>query len=127
MKLPKEKEQTKAPSRGIKINAGNGVSGRVRAASDNPELYERLRMLRNDTAKQQKVPAYVVFADRTLLEMSTYLPVTKEEMLMINGVAQAKYEKYGQIFIEEIKKYKSENEEKHQPPTAKPKIKFTRV
>ena len=70
------------------------------------------------------VPAYVVFADKTLQEMSTYLPVTREEMLEISGVAQAKYEKYGELFIGVIREYKAGHEETHKLPTARARIRF---
>ena len=56
--------------------------------------------------------------------MSTYLPVTREEMLEISGVAQAKYEKYGELFIEVIREYKAGHEETHKLPTARARIRF---
>jgi len=117
LKLPKEKLSASTP-RITKAQAAK------RAASDNPELYERLRTLRNETARDLKVPAYVVFADKTLLEMSTYLPVTREEMLDISGVAQAKYEKYGELFMAAIREYKAQHEETHKLPTARARIRF---
>ena len=83
-----------------------------------------LRNLRNETARNMHVPAYVVFADKTLQEMSTYLPVTREEMLEISGVAQAKYEKYGELFIGVIREYKAGHEETHKLPTARARIRF---
>lgn len=124
MKLPKEK---------VAAGALNGTKRKIekvqtshtrRIMADNPELYERLRELRNETARAMHVPAYVVFTDRTLLEMSGYLPVTREEMLGITGVAQAKYEKYGEQFIAVIKKYKQEHGEAVQTPVARAKIRF---
>ena len=71
-----------------------------------------------------KVPAYVVFTDKTLQEMSTYLPVTRDEMLEISGVAQAKYEKYGELFMNVIREYKEQHEQEHKMPTARARIKF---
>ena len=53
--------------------------------------------------------SYIIFSDKTLRQMSTYLPVTKEEMLSINGVGSSKYEKYGEAFSEEIQKFIEEN------------------
>lgn len=124
MKLPKEKAAAvlaeTAKNKLIKAQTGNTR----RIMADNPELYERLRELRNETARAMHVPAYVVFTDRTLLEMSGYLPVTREEMLMITGVAQAKYEKYGEKFIAEIRQYKNEHETIVQVPKARAKIRF---
>lgn len=124
MKLPKEKMA--APSQeGTMRKLEKAQSGRGRRLmSEHPELYEKLRALRNETARTMHVPAYVVFTDRTLLEMSGYLPVTREEMLAITGVAQAKYEKYGEQFIAVIQKYKQEHGEEAQAPIARAKIRF---
>ena len=121
LKLPKEQEKV-AVERRVQLKPQTGI--RRRAASSNPELYEILRNLRNETARNMHVPAYVVFADKTLQEMSTYLPVTREEMLEISGVAQAKYEKYGELFIEVIREYKAGHEETHKLPTARARIRF---
>ena len=87
--------------------------------------HEQLRELRNETARAMHVPAYVVFTDRTLQEMSGYLPVTREEMLAITGVAQAKYEKYGEQFMEVIRRYKKEHGESVSAPKARAKIRFS--
>jgi ATP-dependent DNA helicase RecQ len=73
-----------------------------------PNLWERLRSLRGELARTSSLPAYTVFHDSTLREMATRLPQTPEEMLTISGIGQAKLEKYGEIFLEEIKKYKEE-------------------
>ena len=124
MKLPKEKmaagTQTGTKRKLEKAQTSNAR----RIMADNPELYEKLRELRNETARAMHVPAYVVFTDRTLLEMSGYLPVTREEMLAITGVAQAKYEKYGEQFMEVIKSFKQEHSEELQVPKARAKIRF---
>ena len=121
LKLPKEKE-TVTVERRVQLKTKSSI-GR-RAASNNPQLYELLRSLRNETAKNMKVPAYVVFTDKTLQEMSTYLPVTRDEMLEISGVAQAKYEKYGELFMNVIREYKEQHEQEHKMPTARARIKF---
>lgn len=122
MKLPKEKVQTKSETR-VLLKKDSAYS-KKRIASDNPKLYEALRELRNQTAKELSVPAYVVFTDKTLHEMSAYLPTTREEMLQISGVAQAKYEKFGRQFGEVIKSYKEENVQTPVKTAVKAKIKF---
>lgn len=73
-----------------------------------PNLWERLRSLRGELARTSSLPAYTVFHDSTLREMATRLPQTPEEMLTISGIGQAKLEKYGEIFLEEIRKYREE-------------------
>lgn len=123
MKLPKEKEAAEKKSMIRRLEKSQTDNAR-RIMSDNPELYEELRALRNETARKLHVPAYVVFTDRTLREMSGYLPATREEMLAITGVAQAKYEKYGRQFLDVIQGYKENHSEKRQPPTARAKIRF---
>jgi ATP-dependent DNA helicase RecQ len=63
-------------------------------------LFEKLRELRTKIAKESNVPAYVVFSDKTLLEMANEKPSSKDEMLQISGVGEVKWEKYGEVFLE---------------------------
>ena len=51
-------------------------------------------------AKEEKVPPYIVFSDKTLLHMAVIKPKTKEEMLSVSGVGEFKVEKYGHSFLE---------------------------
>jgi ATP-dependent DNA helicase RecQ len=69
------------------------------------ELFERLRSLRLEIAKEAGVPPYIVFNDKTLIDMCEKLPANREEMLNVSGVGAAKYEKYGARFIDEIQNY----------------------
>ena len=62
-------------------------------------LFEELRSLRADVAKRNNIPAYIVFNDKTLKEMSIKHPKTKEEMLAVNGVGEVKFERYGKEFL----------------------------
>jgi ATP-dependent DNA helicase RecQ len=66
------------------------------------ENFEILRALRAELAKKDSVPAYVVFSDATLKEMTKKLPNDKESFLKINGVGEVKFEKYGEIFLEKL-------------------------
>ncbi len=68
-------------------------------------LFAALRMKRKEIADQLKLPPYVIFSDKTITEMATYFPVNKREMLAIHGLGEIKFEKYGQIFINEIIEY----------------------
>jgi ATP-dependent DNA helicase RecQ len=63
------------------------------------ELFERLRELRREIAAEQRVPAYVVFADRSLADMAARRPTTDEELLACHGVGAAKLERYGERFL----------------------------
>jgi ATP-dependent DNA helicase RecQ len=66
------------------------------------ELFERLRELRRTLAAEQSVPAYVVFADRTLADMAARRPSTRDELLACHGVGAAKLERYGEAFLSAI-------------------------
>jgi len=66
-------------------------------------LYETLRQLRQKKAKQEQVPAYVVFSDRALQEMALYYPQNQQEFIKINGVGPIKWIKYGEEFLQAIK------------------------
>ena len=85
---------------------GATLSGQ--AAVGNPELFEQLKKLRNRIATQQKVPAYIVFADVTLREMCQRLPQNRQELREITGVGQVKLERYGDAFLEEITSFLKE-------------------
>ena len=95
-----------------------------RAVSENPVLYERLRVFRNSIAKQNSVPAYVIFTDKTIKEMSMYLPKNRQQFLEISGVGEAKYEKYGEAFLGEIRRYQDEEQVDETTATARAKIQF---
>ena len=65
-------------------------------------LFEILRKLRSEIAKEEEVPAYVIFNDATLRQMEAERPMSDEEFLNIEGVGKAKLEKYGDVFIKAI-------------------------
>jgi ATP-dependent DNA helicase RecQ len=65
-------------------------------------IFESLRTLRQEIAKEQGVPAYIVFGDKTLKEMAASMPQTKEQMLQVGGVGEVKFERYGAQFLELI-------------------------
>ncbi len=66
-------------------------------------LFETLRELRLKIAREEGVPPYVVFNDRSLQEMALYFPQTKEDFSRINGVGPIKWVKYGERFLELIR------------------------
>ncbi len=63
------------------------------------ELFERLRAIRLSLAKELKVPPYVIFHDKTLVEMSVQRPRSLGELRMVSGVGEQKLEKYGESFL----------------------------
>ncbi|MCA6606795.1 DNA helicase RecQ [Bacillus safensis] len=73
------------------------------AIQENDALFEQLRAVRMKLAREQGVPPFVVFSDQTLKEMSAVQPKTEEELLHIKGIGAQKREKYGDVFLEEIR------------------------
>ncbi|MGL2985983.1 DNA helicase RecQ [Flavobacterium sp. RSSA_27] len=68
----------------------------------NNSLFEILRKLRAEIAKEENVPAYIIFNDATLRQLETQRPMSDSEFIAIDGVGKAKLEKYGDIFIKTI-------------------------
>ncbi|MFZ3352993.1 MAG: DNA helicase RecQ [Xanthobacteraceae bacterium] len=68
-------------------------------------LFEALRRRRSELAKARGVAAYVVFADRTLIDMARRKPATLGEMSAVHGVGEAKMRQYGEIFLDMIRKH----------------------
>ena len=68
------------------------------------ELFLRLRDLRKRLADARDLPAYVVFHDRTLREMAQRRPRTLDQLLLVPGVGPAKLERYGDAFLEELRR-----------------------
>ncbi|MED0800628.1 DNA helicase RecQ [Bacillus safensis] len=83
------------------------------AIQENDALFEQLRAVRMKLAREQGVPPFVVFSDQTLKEMSAVQPKTEEELLHIKGIGARKREKYGDVFLEEIRLFieKEKNKE----------------
>jgi len=79
------------------------------------DLFEILRKKRKNLADHAGVPPYVIFSDRTLIELSAYYPQTMERLLDIHGVGIVKREKYGSIFLSLIQKYCRDREIKERP------------
>ncbi|MBD3420747.1 MAG: DNA helicase RecQ [Chitinivibrionales bacterium] len=70
-------------------------------------LFERLRRLRSTLAREHEVPPYIIFSDKTLHDMAQKFPSSIEEMLLVNGVGEAKFARYGADFMREIDEYVS--------------------
>lgn len=68
-------------------------------------LFAILRQKRKDMADEAGVPPYVIFSDRTLMEMAAYFPRSTESLLTISGVGQVKARQYGDPFLEVVRSY----------------------
>lgn len=75
-----------------------------------PELYSMLKDLRKKVSKQVQLPPYVIFQDPSLEAMATTYPITMEELQNITGVGAGKAKRYGQEFIDLIRRHVEENE-----------------
>jgi len=71
-------------------------------SAQDQQLFEALRALRAQLAKEQNVPPYVIFPDKTLTEMAIVKPASEGQLLNISGVGQAKLTRYGEVFLNEI-------------------------
>ncbi len=69
------------------------------------DLFEELRALRKTIADRRNVPPFVVFHDRTLIEMATFSPTTEEQMQPLYGMGEVKMGKYGGEFLEVIRSH----------------------
>ena len=97
MKMAKEQEKTeKTAVKKKKKTAG------VLLSNEQEALFEKLRQLRMEIAKEEKVPPYIVFSDKTLVHMCQVRPENKAQMLKVSGVGEFKYQKYGESFLEVI-------------------------
>mgnify|MGYP004523704755 FL=1 len=101
MKLPKEETEKTSDA---KVKKERRKKGAVVAelSEQDAELFESLRELRREIASEEKIPPYMVFADKTLAGMCVMRPENLDEMLDVSGVGEHKLEKYGERFLERI-------------------------
>lgn len=71
------------------------------------KLYKSLRSFRFKASEKEKIPAYMVFRDIELKNISIQQPKTKEELLNIKGIAIKKYEKYGVEVLKIVDKFRN--------------------
>lgn len=75
---------------------------RAQVSEEDAPLLSALKAKRRALAEAQRVPAYVIFPDRTLIEMAERRPATLDEMARVGGVGAKKLESYGAAFLEVI-------------------------
>lgn len=68
-----------------------------------PSLFQALKSLRITIARRENVPAYIIFSDATLVELTNRLPTNLEEIRTVSGFGDIKTERYGQIFLEALR------------------------
>jgi len=82
----------------------------ARTAAVDEELFSILKDLRKKLSKQKDVPPFVIFQDPSLEDMAIQYPITIDELQNISGVGAGKAQRYGEEFVEIIKKYVEEKE-----------------
>ena len=85
------------------------VKGGAGCAAD-PELYSILKDLRKKVANEYSLPPYVIFQDPSLEAMATTYPITIDELANISGVGAGKAKRYGQAFVDIIRRHVEDNE-----------------
>jgi len=80
------------------------------APAGDDALYEQLARLRAQIAALQKVPAYVVFSNATLMDMCAKKPANRQTMLSVSGVGEQKLRLYGDLFLQQIARYRAQRE-----------------
>ncbi len=91
-KLPEKAAKPKKKAKGTESLTSAGF-----------QLFDKLRALRLEIAREEKMPPYIVFSDKTLIDMAARMPVNKEEMMNVSGVGENKFAKYGERFLSVIK------------------------
>lgn len=106
MKMAKEQEHQAKEKKEKKSRKGiaAGLAGADFTEADE-QLFEVLRSLRMEIAREEKVPPYIVFSDKTLTHMCIVKPRTRSAMLTVTGVGEFKYEKYGERFVACIREH----------------------
>ncbi|GLW64824.1 ATP-dependent DNA helicase RecQ [Actinomadura rubrobrunea] len=108
------------PERPAKSKGSAKPGRKTSPAADLPEeavpLFERLRAWRAATAKEQGVPAYVIFHDATLREIATVRPSSLAELSRVSGVGENKLAKYGEQVLATVADHGSDQGGADQPP-----------
>jgi len=99
MKVAKERE---VPTKSANKNSTKKYKKLEDMGDINFDLFESLRTLRTEIAREEHMPPYIIFSDKSLKDMCIKLPKSTEEFLEVSGVGQNKCDKYGERFIEVI-------------------------
>ena len=102
------KHKDREPERQVKSRSRKSTDSLTKAGCD---LFEALRQLRLTIAREEGMPPYIIFSDKTLIDMSLKIPTDKSTMLNVSGVGAAKYEKYGERFLEAVTAFMDEHPE----------------
>ena len=88
-----------------KIKTKSKAKGVTRNTNYDNNLFDELRKKRKELADAKGVPPYVIFSDKSLIDMCQLLPKNKKDFLEVFGVGEQKLIKFGDIFLKIIKNY----------------------
>lgn len=97
LSMVKKKETKK-----VRVSQTEDLSG------EQQELFEELRQVRLELAREHQLAPFMIFSDRSLRDMIARLPGTKGEFLEVHGVGEKKWEEYGALFMERIASWSNE-------------------
>ncbi|WP_159592867.1 DNA helicase RecQ [Chelativorans xinjiangense] len=97
--LREQRRAIKTSKKAARREAASNMEPAARA------LFEVLREKRLELARHQGLPPYVIFHDRTLIEMATARPANRLELAAISGIGEAKLERYGDAFLDVIARH----------------------
>ena len=100
------KDLATSSAKGSRRDRKAAVASAITSEADGT-LLDALKALRSKLAKAQNVPAYVVFSDRTLVELATHRPASPAAMREIHGIGDAKLERYGTSFLDVVRSHKN--------------------
>ena len=90
-----------------KFKVSSATSNKYEATNIDRRLFAKLKHLRKQLATEQGVPAFTIFSDATLSDMTARLPTNTKDFLSVNGVGEVKNQKYGSAFTSLIQDYLS--------------------
>jgi len=96
------RHEPKRAARSSSSSRGKSAAAAAEMPEEAKPVFERLRAWRAATAKEQGVPAYVIFHDATLRQIATQTPSTLAELGTVNGVGENKLAKYGEQILEAL-------------------------
>ena len=88
-----------------KRRAARATKREAEVTTESEALFQALRKLRTKIAEEKRVPPYVVLTAAALRDMSAKRPHSREDMLLVSGVGEAKMKAYGERFLQEIAKF----------------------
>ncbi len=88
-------------------------SSTIELNEDEKRLFEKLRSMRMDLAKAENLPPYVISHDSVLKRLAKAKPMTKEEMIKVEGIGERNFDKYGVYFMKVIRSSSLNQENNH--------------